>query len=70
VLGVGRRLPLFSATKRKTSVTVSATECAASDSIADEWLMRPPISFATAIARFASPATITVPVDSPPPSVS
>src|SRR3954463_14201901 len=50
---------------RKTSVTVSATECAASDSIAEEWLIRPPMNLATAIARLASPATITVPVDSP-----
>src|SRR4051794_23397704 len=50
---------------RKTSVTVSATECAASDSIAEEWLIMPPMNLATAIARLASPATITVPVDSP-----
>src|SRR4051812_12400188 len=53
---------------RKTSVTVSATECADSDSIAEEWLIMPPISLATAIARLTSPATITVPVDSPPES--
>src|SRR4051794_25154947 len=51
--------------KSSTSVTVSARECAASDSIAEEWLISPPISLATAIARFAAPATMTVPVDSP-----
>src|SRR3954469_8172039 len=60
--------PRLSATKRKTSVTVSATECAASDSIADEWLIRPPISLAIAMARLARPATMTVPADSPPES--
>ena len=49
-------------------MTVSASECAASDIIAEEWLIRPPISLATAMARFASPATMTVPVDSPPES--
>ena len=60
--------PRLSATNRNTSVTVSATECAASESIAEEWLIRPPISFATAMARLARPATMTVPVDSPPDS--
>src|SRR3954466_11647790 len=64
-LASGGRLPRLSAMNRKTSVTVSATECAASDSIAEEWLIRPPMNLATAIARLASPATITVPVDSP-----
>src|SRR4051794_7285449 len=52
----------------RTSVTVSASECAASDSIAEEWLIRPPTSLATAMPRLASPATTTVPVDSPPDS--
>ena len=33
-------------------------------SIADDPESRPPTSFATAIARFAAPATSTVPVDS------
>ncbi len=45
---------------------VSAIECAASESIAEEWLIRPPTSFAIAMPRLASPATTTVPVDSPP----
>src|SRR3954451_18740639 len=67
-LASGARVPRLRATNRKTSVTVSATECAASDIIAEEWLISPPISLATAMARFASPATMTVPVDSPPPS--
>src|SRR4051812_27440136 len=51
---------------RSTSVIVSASECAASDSMAEEWLIRPPTSLAIAIPRFAAPATITVPVLSPP----
>src|SRR3954464_1623408 len=34
--------------------------------MAEEWLIRPPTSLATAMARLASPATMTVPVDSPP----
>src|SRR4051794_5118041 len=49
---------------------VSATECAASDSIAEEWLIRPPISLAIAMPRLARPATTTVPVDSLPPSMA
>src|SRR3954452_6142534 len=49
-----------------TSVIVSARECAASDSIADEWLISPPTSLAIAMPRFATPATTTVPVLSPP----
>jgi hypothetical protein len=52
--------PLRTATNSRTSVTVSAAECMASDSIADEPLMRPATSLATPIARLASPATITV----------
>jgi hypothetical protein len=47
-------------------VIVSASECAASDSIAEEWLMRPPTSLAIAMPRFARPATTTVAVDSLP----
>src|SRR4051794_36599482 len=38
--------------------------------MAEEWLIRPPISLATAMPRFATPATITVPVDSLPVSDS
>src|SRR4051812_39681791 len=48
-----------------TSVIVSASEWAASLIIAEEWLIRPPTSLATAIARLAAPARTTVPVDSP-----
>ena len=58
--------PRLSATNSSTSVMVSARECAASESIAEEWLIRPPISFAIAMPRFARPATTTVAVDSLP----
>lgn len=49
-----------------TSVTVSATECAASESIALEPLIRPATSFAAAMPRLAAAATATVNLDSPP----
>src|SRR5215203_6391309 len=64
----GALLPRLRATNSRTSVIVSASECAASESMAEEWLIRPPISFAMAIPRFARPATTTVPVDSLPSS--
>ncbi|GAA4184255.1 hypothetical protein GCM10022252_12840 [Streptosporangium oxazolinicum] len=52
-------------------MTVSAAEWAASDSIADEPLNSPATSLATAIARLARPATITVErLSEPPPSAS
>jgi hypothetical protein len=56
-------------------VTVSATECAASESIAAEPLTSAPTAFATAIAKFTAAATRTVivlsAVGSPPaPGVS
>src|SRR3954447_7215587 len=60
------RSPRLSAMNSSTSVIVSARECAASDSIADEWLISPPTSLAIAMPRFATPATTTVPVLSPP----
>ena len=47
-------------------MNVSATECAASDSIAPEPVMMPATSFMTAIARFTPPASRTVSVLSPP----
>ncbi len=47
-------------------MTVSATECAASESIALDPLISPAIAFATAIPRLATAATTTVNVDSPP----
>ena len=58
-----------SAVSRKSWLTVSATECAPSASIAEEPVSAPATSFATAIARFAPPASRTVPTDpsfSPP----
>lgn len=42
-------------------MVVSATECAASDSMAAEPEITPAISLAIAMARLATPATITVP---------
>ncbi|GAA4710425.1 hypothetical protein Prum_082520 [Phytohabitans rumicis] len=42
-------------------MAVSAREWAASDSIAAEPEMRPATSLAAAMARFAAPATMTVP---------
>jgi hypothetical protein len=53
--------PRRSATYRKTSVTVSASEWAASDSIAAEPDSMPATSLAAAITRLATPARITVP---------
>ena len=41
-------------TNSSTSVTVSASECAASDSMAEEPLIRAPTAFAAAMPRFAS----------------
>lgn len=43
-------------------MTVSATECAASESMALEPLMIPAIAFATAMPRLATAATMTVKV--------
>ena len=43
-----------------SSVTVSATECAASESMALEPLMTPATALATAMPRLATAATITV----------
>src|SRR5215472_8599179 len=56
------RDPRRSATKSRTSVSVSASECAASDSIAADPLRTPATAFAAAIARLTRPATTTVPV--------
>ncbi|GHB40730.1 hypothetical protein GCM10010347_08010 [Streptomyces cirratus] len=42
-------------------MTVSATECAASDSIALDPLMIPPTTLAAAIPRLVTTATTTVP---------
>lgn len=50
-------------------MTVSATEWAASESIALEPLINPAAALATAMPRLAAAATITVNVDSPPLSV-
>lgn len=47
-------------------MTVSATEWAASESIALEPLISPATAFATAMPRLATAATTTVNVDSPP----
>lgn len=49
-------------------MTVSATEWAASESIALDPLISPATAFATAMPRLARAATITVKVDSPPPA--
>lgn len=46
-------------------MTVSATEWAASESIADEPLTMPPIALATAMPRLVTTATMTVPTLSP-----
>lgn len=51
----------FSAASSITSVTVSATECAASASIALDPLMTPPTALAAAMPRFVTTATRTVP---------
>lgn len=50
-------------------MTVSATEWAASESIALDPLISPATAFATAMPRLARAATITVKVDSPPSAV-
>ncbi len=50
-------------------MTVSATEWAASESIALEPLISPATALATAMPRLARAATITVKVDSPPSAV-
>ncbi|GIG65121.1 hypothetical protein Pen01_14160 [Phytomonospora endophytica] len=42
-------------------MAVSARECAASESIAEDPLIRPATAFATAMARFIAPASTTVP---------
>ncbi len=47
-------------------MTVSATEWAASESIALDPLISPATAFATAMPRLATAATMTVNVDSPP----
>ncbi|CAM5303947.1 hypothetical protein SCALM49S_09543 [Streptomyces californicus] len=47
-------------------MTVSATEWAASESIALEPLISPATALATAMPRLAAAATITVKADSPP----
>src|SRR5689334_11675596 len=56
----GGRDPRRSATKSSTSVSVSATECAASASTAAEPLSTPATALASAMATFARPATTTV----------
>ena len=56
------RDPRRSATKSSTSVSVSAKECAASESTAADPLSTPATALATAMARLARPATMTVPV--------
>lgn len=51
-------------------MNVSATECAASASIAAEPVITPATSFMMAMARFIDPARTTVSVLSPPDSLT